>query len=126
SRRGEVVGPAGLLTGGESEGLEVGLLQKRREVEELREVVAHLEERVRVSTEGHRRLSKQCEEIDASLQSLARTGHEEDLNLLHAEKDLNRATEELARLRSEQERRSQELEELENQLGLLDMQAERL
>ncbi|AKU91386.1 chromosome segregation protein SMC [Vulgatibacter incomptus] len=124
TRAGEVVSAIGGVTGGEADGPGSGLLQKRREVAELGEEVRSLEERVAVAAEEHRRLSRRADEIEQSLKSLEKTGHAEEINLLHAERDLGRATEELARLRARADQLVREREAQQNQLGLLDVEAE--
>jgi chromosome segregation protein len=121
---GEVVFPYGGLVGGDGEGAGAGLLQKKREVEELREQVASLGEQVALATEQHKRLATRCEELDRSLQGLERTGHAEDLQLLTVEKDLGRTTEELARIRSRSQAVLPEIDGVQNQLALLDVEAE--
>ncbi len=124
TRAGEVVSAIGAVTGGEADGPGSGLLQKRREVAELGEVVQHLEAQVAIAAEQHRRLAKRSDEIEHSLKSLEQTGHAEEINLLHAERDLGRATEELARIRARGEQIVREREGFQNQLGILDAEAE--
>jgi len=124
TRAGEVVSAVGGITGGEADGPGAGLLQKRREVAELGETVAHLESRVAVAADQHRRLAKQAEDLENSLKGLEKTGHAEEINLLHVERDLARVTEELARLRARGEQLVREREALQNQLAILDADAE--
>ncbi|HWV38243.1 MAG TPA: chromosome segregation protein SMC [Vulgatibacter sp.] len=124
TRAGEVVSRVGGVTGGEADGPGAGLLQKRREVAELGETVAHLESRVAIAAEQHRRLASQAEDLEQSLKGLEKTGHAEEINLLHVERDLARVTEELARLRDRGEQLAREREGLQNQLAILDADAE--
>ncbi|WP_373045626.1 chromosome segregation protein SMC [Vulgatibacter sp.] len=121
---GEVIAPTGGVTGGEADGAGAGLLQKRREVAELTEVVRSLETRVAVAAERHKKLARRADELDQSLKALEKNKHAEELNLLHAEKDLGRITEELARIRARGEQVLREREEMQHQLGLLDAEAE--
>lgn len=123
---GEVVFPYGGIVGGDRDGAGAGLLQKRREVEELRELAAELGEKVARAAEEHKKLAKRCEELENSLKGLERSGHERELDLLTAEKDLGRATEELARLRGRSQDVLSEIDALQNQLALLDVEAERI
>ena len=121
---GEVLSAIGAVTGGEADGPGAGLLQKRREVAELTEVVKALETRLAVAAERHRRLVKRADDLDQSLKALEKNKHAEELNLLHAEKDLGRITEELARVRARSEQVAREREEMQHQLHLLDAEAE--
>ena len=121
---GEVVSAVGGVTGGEADGPGAGLLQKRREVAELTEVVRSLETQVAVAAERHRRLARRADDLEQSLKALEKNKHAEELNLLHAEKDLGRITEELARVRARVEQVQREREEMQHQLGLLDVEAE--
>lgn len=123
---GEVVFPWGGIVGGDRDGAGAGLLQQRREVEQLREVTRELEQKVVLAAEEHRRLAKRCEELEASLKGLERSGHERELDLLNAEKDLGRVTEELSRLRTRAQDVLAEIDGLQNQLALLDVEAERI
>lgn len=124
TRAGEVLRAIGEVVGGEADGPGAGLLQKRREIAELEEVVAVLEEEVSQAAQRHRELASEVEELERTLKSLEKTGHEEEINLLHAERDLGRATEELARLRARKEQLQKDREALQNQLAVLDIDAE--
>lgn len=121
---GEVVTRNGAITGGEADGPGAGLLQKRREITELTEIVSSLEARVSAAAGRHGTLAKRADDLEKSLKDLEKTKHAEELNLLHAEKDLGRTTEELARIRARSEQVVGEREELQNQLGILDAEAE--
>lgn len=121
---GQVVEPSGAVTGGDGDGPGAGLLQKRREIAELSEVVRNLESRVALAAEGHKRLARHAEELERSLRDLDQTGHAEELNLVHAEKDLSKITDELQRCRARIETLGRDREDLENGLALLDVEAE--
>ncbi len=123
---GELVRPAGDVTGGDADGPGAGLLHRHREVTELAELVRSLETRVGLAAERHRRLAKQAEDLETQLRAIQQSGHEEDLGLVHAEKDLTRLTEELARSRAGVQAVQIEREEAESQLHLLDVEAERV
>lgn len=123
---GEVVLPYGAIIGGDRDGASAGILQKRREVEELRELTAALGEKVAQAAEEHEKLAARCRELEDSLKGLERSGHAQELDLLTTEKDLGRATEELARLRGRAQEVLEEIDTLQNQLALLDVEAERI
>ncbi len=121
---GQVVAPTGAVTGGDGDGPGAGLLQKRREIAELTEVVRALENRVGLAAERHRKFARHAEELERSLKDLDQTGHAEELNLVHAEKDLSKITDELQRVRARIETLARDREDLENGLALLDVEAE--
>src|SRR5690606_26403648 len=114
------------IIGGDRDGASAGILQKRREVEELRELTAALGEKVAQAAEEHEKLAARCRELEDSLKGLERSGHAQELDLLTTEKDLGRATEELARLRGRAQEVLEEIDTLQNQLALLDVEAERI
>jgi chromosome segregation protein len=96
---GEVVRADGTLTGGEREGAAVGALQKKREIAELAAEVARVEERYNEILTRHYTLQKQMGQTESVLKGLAKNQHAEELNLASQEKDLHKASEDLARVR---------------------------
>lgn len=96
---GEVVRADGTLTGGEREGAAVGALQKKREIAELSAQVAQVEERYNEILTRHYTLQKQMGQTENVLKGLAKNQHAEELNLANQEKDLHKASEDLARVR---------------------------
>ncbi|WP_434389258.1 chromosome segregation protein SMC [Melittangium boletus] len=96
---GEVFRPDGTITGGEREGVAVGALQKKREIAELAVEVARVEERYNEILTRHYTLQKQMGDTEDVLRGLAKNQHAEELSLAHQEKDLHKASEDLARVR---------------------------
>jgi chromosome segregation protein len=96
---GEVVRGDGTLTGGEREGAAVGALQKKREIAELASEVGRVEERYNEILTRHYTLQKQMGQTESVLKGLAKNQHAEELNLASQEKDLHKASEDLARVR---------------------------
>jgi chromosome segregation protein len=96
---GEVVRADGTLVGGEREGAAVGALQKKREIAELAAEVARVEERYNEILTRHYTLQKQMGHTEGVLKGLAKNQHAEELNLASQEKDLHKASEDLARVR---------------------------
>ena len=94
---GEVLDPYGVVTGGPLEGEGHGALQRRREVQELEEVVRAFEAEFALAQERHRTLQARLLQLEAALKSLDKDGREKDLALLEQEKDLARVGEELDR-----------------------------
>ncbi|WP_225413901.1 chromosome segregation protein SMC [Stigmatella hybrida] len=96
---GEVLRADGTLTGGEREGAAVGALQKKREIAELAAEVAQVEERYNEILTRHYSLQKQMGQTEGVLSGLAKNQHAEELNLASQQKDLHKASEDLARVR---------------------------
>jgi chromosome segregation protein len=96
---GEVVRADGTMIGGEREGAAVGALQKKREIAELATEVARVEERYNEILTRHYTLQKQMGHTEGVLKGLAKNQHAEELNLASQEKDLHKASEDLARVR---------------------------
>jgi chromosome segregation protein len=96
---GEVLARDGALTGGMLEGPAVGALQKKREIGELAEALAGLEERFQEAVTRGYALQKHVLHTEEVLKGLQRHHHEEELNRGALEKDLTRAAELLAALK---------------------------
>ncbi|WNG28496.1 chromosome segregation protein SMC [Cystobacter fuscus] len=96
---GEVFRSDGTITGGEREGAAVGALQKKREIAELAIEVARVEERYNEILTRHYTLQKQMGDTEDVLKGLSRNQHAEELSLASQEKDLHKASEDLARVR---------------------------
>ncbi|OJH38305.1 chromosome segregation protein SMC [Cystobacter ferrugineus] len=96
---GEVFRADGTITGGEREGAAVGALQKKREIAELAIEVARVEERYNEILTRHYTLQKQMGDTEDVLKGLSRNQHAEELSLASQEKDLHKASEDLARVR---------------------------
>ncbi|WP_309893337.1 chromosome segregation protein SMC [Archangium sp.] len=96
---GEVFRPDGTITGGEREGAVVGALQKKREIAELATEVTRVEERYNEILTRHYTLQKQMGDTEDVLRGLAKNQHAEELSLANQEKDLHKASEDLARVR---------------------------
>ncbi|MGB8933379.1 MAG: chromosome segregation protein SMC, partial [Anaeromyxobacteraceae bacterium] len=110
---GEVLDPWGVVTGGPLEGEGHGALQRRREVQELQEIVRAFEAEFALAQERHRTLQARLLQLEAALKSLDKDGHEKDLALRDQEKDL-------ARLGEELERVAERIGQLEAERGQLD------
>ncbi|WP_242360633.1 chromosome segregation protein SMC [Anaeromyxobacter sp. SG17] len=95
---GEVLDPYGVVTGGPLEGEGHGALQRRREAQELEDVVRGFEADFSLAQERHRTLQARLLQLEAALKSLDKDGREKELALLDQEKDLARVGEELERV----------------------------
>jgi chromosome segregation protein len=98
SAEGEVVDKEGVVSGGSLEGVAGGLLHKRRELQELAELVQELEAKLQLSTVQVTELHGRLAVLDTSVKRLTQEEREEELNQLRLERDVNRLQEELGRL----------------------------
>jgi chromosome segregation protein len=120
---GDVLRPDGSLTGGVLEGPGVGALQKKREVQELSEEVAGLQERYQEALTRHHALQKEIQRTEEILKGLAKNQHQEELNLQSEEKDLHRSTGDLSRLRERLQSLAHEETTLSESLAELDRES---
>jgi chromosome segregation protein len=121
---GEVLDPYGVVTGGPLEGEGHGALQRRREVQELEDVVRAFEAEFALAQERHRTLQARLLQLEAALKSLDRDGREKDLALLEQEKDLARVGEELERVAARIGQLEVERAQLDDGLGSLAREEE--
>jgi chromosome segregation protein len=97
STEGEVVDKEGIVSGGQLEGVGGGLLHKRRELQELAELVQELEAKTQLSTTQVGELATRCTAIEAATKRLVQDERDEELNQLRLERDVTRLQEELGR-----------------------------
>src|SRR5512138_1796942 len=121
---GEVLDPYGVVTGGPLEGEGHGSLQRRREVQELEEIVRAFEAEFALAQERHRTLQARLLQLEAALKSLDKDGHEKDLALRDQEKDLARLGEELERVAERMGQLEGERAQLEEGLSGLSREEE--
>ncbi|HXN40171.1 MAG TPA: chromosome segregation protein SMC, partial [Myxococcaceae bacterium] len=96
---GEVLRPDGALTGGALEGPAIGALQKKREIAELSSEIATAEAEYTEFLTRHYALQKRMQLSETVLKGLAQTQHAEEIGLATEEKDLQKAAEDLSRVR---------------------------
>jgi chromosome segregation protein len=121
---GEVLDPYGVVTGGPLEGEGHGALQRRREMQELEEIVRAFEAEFALAQERHRTLQARLLQLEAALKSLDRDGREKDLALLEQEKDLARVGEELEHVASRNGQLEAERARLDESLSALGREEE--
>ncbi len=121
---GEVLDPHGVVTGGPLEGEGHGALQRRREMQELEDVVRAFEAEFALATERHRTLQARLLQLEAALKGLDRDGREKDLALLEQEKDLARVGEELEHVAARMGQLELERAQLEDGLAALSREEE--
>jgi chromosome segregation protein len=94
---GEVIDPQGVVTGGARESAVAGVLEQKREIRELEEVVAKLEADTQAALARHVGKKQELAAVTEDLERLAAELRADELELFGQQKDLDRATEELRR-----------------------------
>ncbi len=107
---GEVIDPQGVVTGGARESASAGVLEQKREIRELEEVVAKLEADTEEALARHVSRKQELAQVTEELERLSAELRADEMELFGQQKDLDRATEELRRFEA---RRAQ----LEGQAG---------
>ncbi len=93
---GTVVHPDGRVSGGQEDQVAAGMIEHKREIRELHEVVAKQNDAVTKMLETQQALRHRMTEVGAALERARNEAHQGELALLTAEKDLKRAEEQLA------------------------------
>jgi chromosome segregation protein len=99
---GEVIDPHGVVTGGSRESAVAGVLEQKREIRELEEVVARVEADVQAALARHVDTKQRAAELVAAIDALGAELRQDEMALVSEEKDLERAAGELGRLRGRQ------------------------
>jgi chromosome segregation protein len=94
---GEVIDPQGVVTGGARESATAGVLEQKREIRELEEVVARLEQDTQAALSRHVEKKQELAAVVEELERLAGELRQGELELFGQQKDLDRASEELRR-----------------------------
>lgn len=125
TRAGEVLEASGVLTGGVREGAGTGLLEKRREIDELTAEVRRLESVLAVEVENERRLDGRRASLEEGVKRLEQESHAEQLSLVAQEKELHRLSDEVSRLRERLSVLDLEREQHEHALREIALEEER-
>ncbi len=92
---GTVVHPDGRVSGGQEDQVAAGMIEHKREIRELHEIVAKQSDQVTTLLETQQALRQRMTEVSSSLERARNEAHQGELALLTAEKDLKRAEEQL-------------------------------
>jgi chromosome segregation protein len=117
TRQGEVLGADGRLTGGSGDDAGAHLLEVKREIRELGPLVARLEGALSACQERSAALRAAIAGQQAALEATRAEGHDAELSIVRADKDLKRAEEELARARDRVEQLVYESDDLSSSLA---------
>ncbi len=112
---GEVVDPTGVVSGGSRDAAGSGVLQQKRELRELEEIVAQLQEQHDRAFSSLVDKKTEARELQTMLEAVRQDGHQSEMAILTHEKDLARHHDELQRCASRLQALATEGEELHRQ-----------
>jgi len=110
---GEVVEPSGVLRGGAHDDVAAHMLQVRREIRTLHEVVGGLEERLTAAVTRHGDLRRGIAERQAAIDAARNEAHDAEIAIVKADKDLRRHGEERERVEARIEKLTSDMEALD-------------
>ena len=116
TREGEMLDTDGVVTGGSAESAAAGVLQQKREIRELEELLVGLESRHAELTAMHTANKNERDHIQKTLDALRQDAHQSEMQLVTLDKDLQR-------MRDELERTTQRMGVLQSEHAELDQQA---
>jgi chromosome segregation protein len=109
---GTVVYADGRIAGGAGDAVAAGMIEQKREMRELHEVVAQKSVEVTTLLEAQQAQRLRLTEVGTALDRARNEAHQGELALVTAEKDLRRAEDQLANVRRRQTMVTTELEDL--------------
>ncbi len=112
---GELIDARGIVSGGSRDAAGAGVLQQKRELRELEEVVAALQEKHDRAVSQLTAKKAERKELELMLEAVRQDSHQGEMAILTHEKDLARHREELARLSSRGDSLAREAEDLGRQ-----------
>ena len=115
---GTVVHPGGVVSGGSGDAVAAGMIEHKREIRELHELVARLGSEFTALLEAQQALRLRMTEVGAALERARNEAHQGELALVTAEKDLRRAEDQLANASRRLGQVEAELEELTEKIEL--------
>jgi chromosome segregation protein len=113
---GDLVDPAGVVTGGSREAQGAGVLAQKREIRELEEITAELERDLADSTARLVQAKTELTQVGRSLEALRTETHDGEIAITVSEKDLSQVRGELDRLRGRTTQLNAEQLELEERM----------
>jgi chromosome segregation protein len=116
TREGHVLASDGTLCGGDGEDAGAHLLEVKREVRGLKDEVAKLNDEMDAARAHHGSLRNAIAQRQAAIESTRADGHEREIGLVKAERDLKRAEDTLRESQARREGLSKEAESLLPQL----------
>lgn len=115
---GTVVHPGGVVSGGSGDAVAAGMIEHKREIRELHELVARLGTEFTALLESQQALRLRMTEVGTALERARNEAHQGELALVTAEKDLRRAEDQLANASRRREQVEAELEDLSEKIEI--------
>jgi chromosome segregation protein len=109
---GEVIDPHGVVTGGSRESAVAGVLSQKREMRELEEVVAKLDQDYQASLAKHVSNKQALAEVGATLDQTAAAIRNDEIDLAAHRKDVDRLTRERTQAQARRAQLAQSLDSL--------------
>ncbi|PIR21501.1 MAG: chromosome segregation protein SMC [Deltaproteobacteria bacterium CG11_big_fil_rev_8_21_14_0_20_47_16] len=103
TRDGDVIDPAGVMTGGKDGDASQQFLSRKREISELEEETVALQSELQEAEQELGRILHRIQTLTLEVEQLSKDSHAEDLKLVHQEKDVSHLRQELVRIQSEME-----------------------
>ena len=113
---GEVVDPHGVVTGGSRESATAGVLEQKREIRELEEVVARLDTDYQAALARHIDCKQQLAGVGHGIEDLMAQQRSDEMGIVSLQKDLDRSTEESRRLTARRHQLAAQSEDLRRSL----------
>jgi chromosome segregation protein len=123
---GEILSAEGVLTGGHQGGEDSGFLRQKRELKELSEIIAGLEEQYRITLDGHLAVKTEMASLEQMLEEVTRERHQGDKDVITREKDLSRVASEASALEDRLGELEAEMEDRRRALDEMEVEEERL
>jgi chromosome segregation protein len=119
---GEVIQGGAIISGGSLEGVQQGLIHKKREIKELSGAVEQLEVQVRQLEEERGRLKGEIAAVEERSRETRQEIHQAEIQLVNLEKDLQRSREECQRLEERLAVKGMEDEQVREERDILEQE----
>lgn len=126
TREGDVLSREGVLTGGAEDTLESGVLQRRREIKELRVSKEEWSGKLALAQAALKKLEQQLLTVTSDFEGAALRRQEQEVKVAEIRKDLERATQESENAEQASSRQERELLKLGEQIREVEERLEKL
>ncbi len=120
---GEVIDPHGVVTGGSRES-SVGVLEQKREIRELEQIVAKLEIDYRDALGRHVATKQDLADVTRTIEELSTVLRADEVAMISQQKDLDRASDEVRRLEDRRRHLERDATDLQRSLAECEVRAE--
>lgn len=100
---GDVVTSQGIISGGSKEGINSGILQKKREIKELKKVVSELSGELEDKEKKQKEIINKIATSQSAMEKIVKEIHQGEIRILNLKKDLSQAWENHGRLQRRNE-----------------------